>query len=141
MFVTFYYLLLLCSTPVGKTNIKKLNEETNLYLEATCLRSQIFAKLDPFLRIQLQKRGITVIQNTYVGFDTEYEVEDPRNFLNKLVSVQLAVQCRTLVKVPLYTVQDIIYIHPLTNEISAFYKPSDYLSEDPEANSVKNALN
>jgi hypothetical protein len=43
--------------------------------------------------------------------------------LNKLVSVQLAVQTRTLIKVPLYSLQDIGYIHPLTSEISTFHKP------------------
>jgi hypothetical protein len=78
------------------------------------LKAKLFEKLDPFLRFQL-KSGITIIQNSYSGFDTEYELEDPQRFLNKLVSVQLAVQGRTLVKVPMYTVQDIIYI-PLTNE-------------------------
>ena len=100
-----------------------MEEGSSLFLEATCLKDKLFAKLDPFLRFQLQKRGVTIIQNSFVGFDTEYEFENHQQHKNKLVSSQLAVQSRTLVKVPLYTIQDITYIHPLTNEISAFYKP------------------
>lgn len=38
-----------------------------------------------------------------IGFDTEYELKDQhqQKFINELVSVQLAVQTITLVKVPL----------------------------------------
>lgn len=81
--------------------------------------------LDPYIRIQLQKRGITVFQNLYTGFDTEYELNDARNFLNKLVSVQVAVQTRILIKIPLNTTQDISYVHPLTSEITNLFQPVD----------------
>lgn len=63
--------------------------------------------------MQVQKRGVTVIQNTYTGFDTEYELQDPKKNLNKLLSVQIATRCRTLIKIPLYKTHDISYIHPL----------------------------
>ena len=43
-----------------------------------------------------------------------------KKFLNKLLSVQLAIQTITLIKVPLYTITDISYIHPLTSEITSF---------------------
>ena len=98
---------------------------SDIILELEGLSGKILAKIDPFLRFQLQKRGITIMQHSYVGFDTEFEMEDHTKFMNRLISVQFAVQCRTLVKVPLYSIQDISYVHPLTNEISAFYKPKD----------------
>lgn len=87
------------------------------------LQVTIVSFLDPYLRFQVQKRGITVIQNTYTGFDTEYELTDPVKCLNKLVSVQRAVQGRMLIKVPLYRTYDISYIHPLTSDITNLYKP------------------
>jgi len=43
---------------------------------------------------------VTIIQNTYMGFDTEYELDDPVKFKNKLISVQTAVKRRTIIKVP-----------------------------------------
>ena len=80
-------------------------------------------RLDPYLRMQIQKRGVTVIQNTYTGFDTEYELLDEKKYLNKLLSVQIAVQSRTIIKIPLYNYYDIAFVHPLTSEITSFYKP------------------
>lgn len=88
------------------------------------LRRSLLSRFDPYLRFQIQKRGISIIHNTYTGFDPEYELKDSKNFLNKLISVQLAVQSRTLFKVPLYNTLDISYIHPLTSELSSFYKPN-----------------
>jgi len=42
------------------------------------LNSSLISSLDPYLRVQIQKRGITVIQNTYTGFDTEYDFKQSR---------------------------------------------------------------
>jgi hypothetical protein len=85
--------------------------------------SSTLSTLDPYLKTQIQKRGVTCIQNLYTGFDTEYELRNPLKFLNKLVSVQVAIQTRTLIKIPLYNLQNISYIHPLTSEITPWYKP------------------
>jgi len=104
--------------------VKELEKEGSVFVtELEGLISTFSSKLDPFLRFQIQKRGVTIIQNTYIGFDTEYEQKDLEKYLNTLISVQYAVQARTLVKVPLYTIHDISYVHPLTNEITAFYDP------------------
>jgi hypothetical protein len=45
--------------------------------------------------------------------------------LSELFSVQLAVQSRTLIKIPLYQPYD-VYLSPLTSDISSFYKPHFY---------------
>ena len=87
------------------------------------LSQKLFSRLDPFLKIQVQKRGITIIQNTYAGYDTEYEGKDYKKYLNKLISVQLALQTRTIVKLPLYNQYDISYVHPLTSEITTLFRP------------------
>lgn len=42
--------------------------------------------------MQIQVRGVTIIENSYMGFDTEFVLKDQKKFLNDLVSVQTAVQ-------------------------------------------------
>jgi hypothetical protein len=91
-----------------------------------CLNANLIDSLDPFLKVQIRKRGVSIIQNIYTGFDTEYETIDVGKNLNKIISVQIAVQTRTLVKVPLNTIQDISYVHPLTSEITNYYKPKSF---------------
>ena len=63
------------------------------------------------------------MQNTYTGFDSEFECKDESKFLNILISVQTANQRRVILKVPLYNKNNIAYNHPLTIEISEFYQP------------------
>jgi len=103
--------------------INKDSLDSDLLIDLVTLKSNLQGRLDPYLRFQIQKRGVTIIQNIYNGFDTEFELRDYRKNLNKLVSTQLAVQTRTLIKIPLYNSFDISYIHPITSEISSFYKP------------------
>lgn len=89
------------------------------------LRTSLISSLDPYLRVQFQKRGITIIQNTYCGFDTEYELKSFQKCLNTLISAQTAVQTRTLIKLPLYLRYDISYVNPLTSEITTYFKPKN----------------
>jgi hypothetical protein len=100
-------------------NDQKSDSSTDLLT----LKHILIQKLDPFIRLQVKKRGVTIFQNVYTGFDTEYELEDYHKSLNKLISTQIAVQSRTIIKVPLYKPLDISYIHPLTSEISTNYQP------------------
>lgn len=96
-------------------------DEDDISLLST-LKGDVFSRLDQYIKVQLQKRGITIIENTYAAFDTEFELEDSKKHLNTLLSVQTAVQARTLVKVPLYREYDISYVHPLTSEMSSIFK-------------------
>ena len=98
------------------------DEIIELICDLESSRLELTGRLDPSLRLQIQKRGLTVVQNTYMGFDTEYEFMG--NNKNKLLSMQTAVQARTLIKVPLYNILDISFIHPHTSEITTFYKPT-----------------
>jgi hypothetical protein len=80
------------------------------------------SRLEQYLKVQIQRRGITLIENTYTGFDTEYQLEDLKKFKNKLISIQTAVQRRTILKMPLYHPYDISYVDPLSSSISDTYK-------------------
>jgi hypothetical protein len=72
----------------------------------------------PSIRANLQKRGISVIQNTYTGFDTEYHLLDQNSSLNKLFSLQMVKNTRLIIKVPNYTRYRFSHVQPLTTEIS-----------------------
>jgi hypothetical protein len=67
--------------------------------DIAALMKEILNKLDPSIRVYLKKSGISILLNTYTGYDTEYQNVDSRT--NKLLSVQLAVSSRILVKIPL----------------------------------------
>ena len=99
-----------------------VNELTDLLADLNNLKFLLLSRFDQYIKFQLQRRGITVIQNTYTGFDTEYQLSDPRKFKNKMISAQIALQRRTILKIPLYTPQDISYVHPLDSTLSNIYK-------------------
>lgn len=63
------------------------------------LANELYSKLEPSLRAQIQKRGVSIIQNTYTGFDTEYC--NLTSTTNKLLSAQLAVNSKTILKIPI----------------------------------------
>jgi hypothetical protein len=80
------------------------------------------SRLDQYLKMQIQVRGFTIIENSYVGFDSEYCLKNEKRFLNEIVSVQTAVQRRFLLQVPMYHPYDISYVHPLSSAVSDTYK-------------------
>lgn len=105
------------------------------------LRDSLLASLDPFIRLQIQKRGITITNNTYTGFDTEYTLKNSAKHLNKLVSVQCAVQSRVFIKIPLYHRFDISYVHPLTSDITNYYTPrNQYWGEGAKIDNIKSLV-
>jgi hypothetical protein len=116
-------LLLLVSKELGKKTEITNSLISDQRTELKRLRNDLVSRLDPYLRMQVQKRGITIIQNTYTGFDTEYELIDYNKSLNKLISIQLAMKTRTMVKIPLYSCKDISFVHALTSEITTYFKP------------------
>jgi len=68
------------------------------YNSLKVLSAVLFNKMDPSLRDKLMKRGVSMSLNTNVGFDTEYVQEG--SITNTLVSAQLAVNSRVLLKIP-----------------------------------------
>jgi hypothetical protein len=97
--------------------------EGDLISDLEVVKIKILKSLDPYLRIQIQKRGITITQNIYTALDTEYETINHLKFVNKLISVQTAIQTRTIIKVPLNKRYNLAYAHPLTSEITEYYTP------------------
>jgi len=67
-----------------------LSLEFDRYYDLVLIRKQIYQKLDSNIRKDLQKIGITLIQNLVCSFDTEYVNENLK--YNKLLFVQIAQQ-------------------------------------------------
>lgn len=63
------------------------------------LLNKLYSKLDPSIRLKLSRPGLGIIQNIYTGFDTEYQNKDSKH--NELISVQIAANTRTHLKIPM----------------------------------------
>lgn len=80
------------------------------------LEKSVYGMLDPSIRIKLQNKGLTLLQNIYTGFDTEYYKKDGE-YTNTLLSVQLAITTKTLLRLPRYTDYTIASLNPLNSEV------------------------
>ena len=57
--------------------------------------------IHPVIKDKLSNRGISLIFNTYAGYDTEYELINSLSKTNELLSIQLAVNTGMYIKVPI----------------------------------------
>src|ERR1700712_968926 len=57
--------------------------------------------INPVIKDKLSNRGISLIFNTYSGYDSEYELISSLNKTNELLSIQLAVNTGMYIKVPI----------------------------------------
>ena len=101
-----------CSSPYKNLDLGDVCKE-ELLVDLEYLKDKIHARLDQYVKIKIQKRGISILHNTYTGFDTEYV--HIKSIYNRLVSVQTAVKKRTIIKIPCVDALDIGYVHPLTS--------------------------
>jgi hypothetical protein len=58
----------------------------------------LFSRVDASIRHHMRKRGLSLIKNTYIGFDTEFN--QVNRLSNSLVSAQLAITSGLSLKVP-----------------------------------------
>lgn len=47
--------------------------------------------IHPLIKDKLSNRGLSLVLNTYVGYDSEYELASSMENTNELISIQLAV--------------------------------------------------
>lgn len=73
----------------------------DLVEDVKILKLSFFKMLHPSIQERLQKTGIKVSINKFVGFDTEYESVCQQTFKNRLLSTQLAANTNMKVKIPL----------------------------------------
>jgi hypothetical protein len=74
---------------------------TDLILDLRSLERDLYERLDPSIRHRIMKRGVSIKQNIYIGFDTEFNKSEKDANRNSLVSAQLAVNTRIYIQIPL----------------------------------------
>jgi hypothetical protein len=84
------------------TRIKTTSEDffgtVDLKTDKQTFEKEIYAKLDPSIRVKLRNTGVTIQQNIYTGYDTEYKAISVKD--NQLLSVQMCVNARIIIKFP-----------------------------------------
>ena len=105
-------LYLLCLETISGLD---LNPESEELVDIKNIAEELLSKLDPSIRHHIKKRGISIRENTYIGFDTEFTKKDLLQ--NKLVSAQLTVTTKTYVLVPKTNAYCISKIDENTNEL------------------------
>lgn len=115
--------------------IKVDENDDEILLDYKNLMLQIYNKLDPSIRVKLNKHGVSIIQNIYSGFDTEYKFKDGKT--NELISVQLAVNTRSYLKIPKIEAYYTCKIDSLKNKRYEVNKNSNFKYDVFEASVIK----
>ena len=100
--------------------------EYNTVLDLKIAERELFGRLDPSIRQKIQNRGVSIKENIYIGFDTEFTKDGPET--NLLVSAQLAVTTKIYVKIPLPQPYKISVIDEKSNKIKYLKKSSSVLN-------------
>lgn len=108
-----YILHLLLFTILLSINIKE--DSPDLAQDIKNLEKDLSGSLDSSIRLKLRKQGISITQNIYCGFDTEYTNID--SFTNRLLSAQLALSTQTVLKLPLNSDYSFSVVNSQTGEI------------------------
>ena len=137
LLLNLYELTIKLKNELDITPDTELGVESDFYADLTLLSRNLFNNLDPSIRKTLQKRGFTIIQNIQSGFDTEYVNKDTRT--NKLLSIQLAVNTQTYIKIPKVSEYSLASLNPLTSEVYPISQPSGFSFELAEL-SIKESL-
>lgn len=83
-------------------SIEYINQEkTDLKADITTLHKAILRLIDPKYRLKISNKGLSVVLNSVVGYDSEYELESCVKMTNRLLSIQLAGSTGMVLKVPI----------------------------------------
>jgi hypothetical protein len=98
----------------------------------------LFERLDPSIRLYLVKRGISIKENVYVGFDTEFTKIGLCT--NRIVSSQLAVSSKIYLKVPRLDVYKLAKVDEQTNKLILLTKSSSGLKYSKVESSIQSCI-
>ena len=98
-------------------------ENVDKFTDLKSLGRELFGRLDPSIRHHLQKRGVSLKENIYIGFDTEFNKSEVENE-NVLISAQLAVSTKTYLLIPLNPSYQISALDENTNKLTKLKKSS-----------------
>lgn len=81
-----YYLGMIFIRELENSNINLINSNIkDLKTDIEELALDYFNNIDKIVREKMRQRGITIMKNAYVGYDTEY---NRRGKLNEIISAQ-----------------------------------------------------
>lgn len=104
--VLLYYQLLLAEESfkelMDKNTDKNIHDaNSDLKCDMDVLRRDILKFINPSIKDKISKRGISVVLNAVVGFDSEYDLKSSLEKRNELISTQLAGTTGLVLKIPI----------------------------------------
>lgn len=120
------YLILTCIKESPKF-AEELNDDTLEDIKVLCNEKK--NTLESYIRLSLSRGGISINQNIYTGFDTEYvNVSEEEN---ELLSVQLMVTSRLVLKFPrVLDFYEVCGVNTVTNEVYTLNQVNKYIDLD-----------
>jgi hypothetical protein len=122
----------------GLIDKDKLLNNSEGYNSLKNLSATLFNKLDPSLRDKLMKRGVSMLLNTNAGFDTEYIQID--SIRNEMVSAQLAVNSRVLLKLPFNVPYEFSVLDSLSSKGYSLIKTSNKIDYEAFLSTIRARL-
>lgn len=92
-----------------------IDGESDLRVDYDILSMKVYNLLDPAIRVKLHKKGMSISQNVYTGLDTEYK--NVSELENKLISVQLAINSKSYLRIPRLTPFKFASVNTLSGKI------------------------
>lgn len=86
----------------------------------------LYSRLDPSIRVYLVKKGVSVTESVYVGFDTEFTQSGLVE--NRMVSAQLAVSSGLKIQIPRRVEYKLSRVDEQTNKVTYFNPKSQDFS-------------
>jgi 6-pyruvoyl-tetrahydropterin synthase len=87
-----------CSNKLSK---KDLEKHSDFIVDLNNTSKRILRMINPNIKNRLSNKGLSIILNTLVGFDSEFVHHSTGDSTNKLLSIQLAGSTGLVLKVPL----------------------------------------
>lgn len=99
------------------TQIIEDYKKSDLYIDIVVLRRSILRLITPEYRSQLDNKGLSIVLNSIVGYDSEYELKSSLKRTNTILSIQLAGNTGMILKIPIVD-KSLIKMSTLNNELT-----------------------
>ena len=121
-----------------RTRVVEIDQD-DVFYDLKSKESELYSLLDQSIVSHLQKRGIRIKENIYIGFDTEFTSKDL--ITNTLVSAQLAVTSKTYIQLPKNNPYSISKVDEKTNKIKKQTNNSSIFNYKKIENSIQLCIN
>jgi hypothetical protein len=133
--LNLYYLTILT---LQTLSFEELESDSDLVTDFHVKERELFSKIDTSIKHHMRKQGLSLIQNVYTGFDTEFKAVDIAQ--NSLVSAQICVSSRLNLKIPKINRYKISNLDVEKNTLHSEYKSSAIFNYSKVENSIQNCL-